>query len=155
MASPAMSPSARISSGCIRIDNPPEPDCFARRLRGGAGGRRADLLVRSGQALDAFVDLLWRDARVCESQARLAAVEHEVRALDELNATLGGSIEQSIHVRASRQLDPHEVATLRIDEAGVWELAAQRLRERPGALTQRRLDRLDRAFERARPAELI
>src|ERR1700722_14182532 len=65
-ASPASTPRARTSS---------------RRMSG-----RAHLLVRLGKALDALLDLGRGDAGVGQPQRGLATLEHEVGALDELDA---------------------------------------------------------------------
>src|SRR5437899_1009693 len=105
--SPASRPRARSSSR--RID----------------GGRGREPGVRLSEALDALLDLRRRDAGVGQAQARLSAVEHEVAALDELDAALGSGGEQGIDARAAWQLDPEEVAALRSDETGVGKLASQ------------------------------
>src|SRR2546421_12692817 len=78
--SPARSPSARASSG---------------RIRGGGGGLH--LGIGLGEAADALLDLLRGDAGVGEAQARLAALEDEVGALDELDPARGGGGEQRGH----------------------------------------------------------
>src|ERR1700744_6777094 len=73
-ASPARSPSALSSSR--RIDLP------------------ADFGVGLGQSLDALLDLRGRHPGVGEAEGRLAALEHEVGALDELDPADRGGIEQ-------------------------------------------------------------
>src|SRR3954463_4236230 len=73
------------------------------------------------EARDALVDLLRRHARVGQPQRVQAAVEQEVRALDEQHLALGRRLLQLGDVDVLRQLHPHEVAALRARVAGLGE----------------------------------
>ena len=99
-----------------------------RRPRLGRGRRAAQAVVGLGQAADALVDLLGRDAGVGQAQRVAPALEQEVRALDEGHAALAGGGEELVDVGALGQLDPHEVAALGRDEARVGQVALQRRR---------------------------
>jgi len=50
---------------------------------------------------------------------------------------------------------PHEIAAFRRHRLGLWQLARERPPERQSAIGQCGLDRLDRAVDRARGAELV
>src|SRR3954470_13194690 len=86
------------------------------------------------EARDALVDLVRRHARVGQPQRVAAAVEQEVRALDEQHLALRRGLLQLGHVDLLGQLHPHEVAALRTREAGLGELALQRGADRVAAL---------------------
>src|SRR3954470_14480901 len=98
-------PSASAIVTNRRLTRPRTP----RRRRTCSSAQRAQ---RFGEAPDALVDLVGGDAGVGESQRVLAALEQEVRALDELHAARRRRFEQLGDVGALGQLDPHEVAAV-------------------------------------------
>jgi hypothetical protein len=91
--------------------------------------RSSSSCVGLGQAAHALVDLCRLHAGKRQPQRVLPAVLEEVGALHEHHAAVARGLEQHVHVRALRQLDPEEIAALRGHETRLGQLALERLAE--------------------------
>ncbi len=117
--------SSRLTWASIRTTPPRcQPSCTARdRLR---------------QPADALVDLVGSDRRERQPQRVLAALEQEVAALDDGHAPAGRLRQQLVDVDVLGQVDPEEVAAVRLGELHARDVLAQRLGQQRGPLAQRR-----------------
>src|SRR6266511_4207551 len=83
-----------------------------------------------------FVDALRDNRGVRQPQRVLAAFEQEVAALDHGHVALGRRRQQLRDLDIVGQLDPEEVAAVRLGEAYAWDVLAQRGGEPARALGQ-------------------
>src|SRR4051812_48878541 len=118
-------------------------------------GSGADLLDRGGEPAHALLDLVGGDRREGQPHRAAAAVEQEVGALDDGHALLHRGREQLVDVHVGGQVDPEEVAAVRLGEGRAGDVLAQRLGQHLGPLAERGADRGDRAVDVAGDAELV
>src|SRR5436190_9296295 len=122
------------------------------RRSGAAGGPNP--FQGAGDARDPLADLVGRDAREREAEARPAAVQHEVGPRHEGDLLLerGGVEISRVHVVLESQ--PQEVAAAGLDEVCLGNLLAKRLNQRVTTLAEGALDERDVLVERPGAAQL-